>query len=180
MLFSCPRCTGGAHLASRNRNLGALPKMVDFLPANMVGNTENLWFSRKIAENGAFTGKLHDFRGFAGFQHFDISNGKLLLGLLLPNSAYKKCNLHKAAGGSRGSPPISTAPMARNTENPRFSGKLLENGAYWQIARFSRFCGFPAISTSPTKNWCLVFCYQILLIKCAIHIKHAEGKRKLM
>ena len=136
MLFSCPRCTG-AHLASQNRNLGALPKMVDFLPAN------------------------HDFRGFAGFQHFDISNGKLLLGLLLPNSAYKKCHLH-------------------NTENPRFSGKLLENGAYWQIARFSRFCGFPAISTSPTKNWCLVFCYQILLIKCAIHIKHAEGKRKLM
>ena len=61
MLFSCPRCTGahlasqaengrflnkplvwkcyfpvpaalvGAHLASQNRNLGALPKMVDFL-----------------------------------------------------------------------------------------------------------------------------------------------------
>ena len=48
MLFSCPRCTG-AHLASQNRNLGAplhwlvpiwrpkignlgaLPKMVDFL-----------------------------------------------------------------------------------------------------------------------------------------------------
>ena len=79
--------------------------MVDFLPANMVGNTENPWFSKKIAENGAFTGKLHDFRGFAGFQHFDISNGKLLLGLLLPNSAYKKCHLHKAAGGSRGSPP---------------------------------------------------------------------------
>ena len=123
MLFSCPRCTGGAHLASRNRNLGALPKMVDFLPANMVGNTENPWFSKKIAENGAFTGKLHDFRGFAGFQHFDISNGKLLLGLLLPNSAYKRCHLHKAAGGSRGSPPISTAPMARNTENPRFSWK---------------------------------------------------------
>ena len=37
--------------------------MVDFLPAN------------------------HDFRGFAGFQHFDISNGKLLLGLLLPKAA---------------------------------------------------------------------------------------------
>ena len=45
--------------------------MVDFLPAN------------------------HDFRGFAGFQHFDISNGKLLLGLLLPNSAYKRCHLQK-------------------------------------------------------------------------------------
>ena len=30
MLFSCPRCTG-AHLASQNRNLIALPKMVDFL-----------------------------------------------------------------------------------------------------------------------------------------------------
>ena len=30
MLFSCPRCIG-AHLASLNRNLGALPKMVDFL-----------------------------------------------------------------------------------------------------------------------------------------------------
>ena len=31
MLFSCPRCTGGAHLASQNRNLGALPKIIDFL-----------------------------------------------------------------------------------------------------------------------------------------------------
>ena len=118
MLFSCPRCTG-AHLASQNRNLGALPKMVDFLPAN------------------------HDFRGFAGFQHFDISNGKLLLGLLLPNSAYKKCNLHKAAGGSRGSPPISTAPMARNTENPRFSWKtarkrsVLANCTIFAVLRVS-------------------------------------------
>ena len=28
--YFCPRCTG-AHLASQNRNLGALPKMVDFL-----------------------------------------------------------------------------------------------------------------------------------------------------
>ena len=155
MLFSCPRCTG-AHLASRNRNLGALPKMVDFLPAN------------------------HDFRGFAGFQHFDISNGKLLLGLLLPNSAYKRCHLHKAAGGSRGSPPFRRLRWQETRKIHGFLGKLLENGAYWQIARFSRFCGFPAISTSPTKNWCLVFCYQILLIKCAIHIKHAEEKRKLM
>ena len=180
MLFSCPRCTGGAHLASRNRNLGALPKMVDFLPANMVGNTENPWFFKKIAENGAFTGKLRDFRGFAGFQHFDISNGKLLLGLLLPNSAYKRCHLHKAAGGSRGSPPFRRLRWQETRKIHGFLGKLLENGAYWQIARFSRFCGFPAISTSPTKNWCLVFCYQILLIKCAIHIKHAEGKRKLM
>ena len=37
MLFSCPRCTG-AHLASQNRNLGALPKMVDFLISRLYGN----------------------------------------------------------------------------------------------------------------------------------------------
>ena len=30
MFFFCPGCIG-AHLASLNRNLGALPKMVDFL-----------------------------------------------------------------------------------------------------------------------------------------------------
>ena len=41
MLFSCPRCTGGAHLASQNRNLGSLPKMVDFL---ISGYCENAIF----------------------------------------------------------------------------------------------------------------------------------------
>ena len=142
MLFSCPRCTG-AHLASQNRNLGALPKMVDFLPANMVGNTENPWLSKKIAENGAFTGKLHDFRGFAGFQHFDISNGKLLLGLLLPNSAYKRCHLHKAAGGSRGCPPFRRLRWQETRKIHGFLGKLLENGAFTgKLHDFRGFTGF--------------------------------------
>ena len=68
MLFSCPRCTG-AHLASQNRNLGALPKMVDFfnkpliwkcyfpVPAALV----SIWRPNSefgsLAQNGRFLNK---------------------------------------------------------------------------------------------------------------------------
>ena len=40
-----------------------------------------------------------------------------------------------------------------------------------QVLRFSRFCGPPPISASPTEIWALIFCYQVLLIKCTIYIK---------
>ena len=40
-----------------------------------------------------------------------------------------------------------------------------------QVLRFSRFCGPPPISASPTEIWGLIFCYQVLLIKCTIYIK---------
>ena len=62
MLFSCPRCTGGAHVASRNRNLGALPKMVDFLISLLsplhwcpFGVPKSEFGS--LAENGRFLNK---------------------------------------------------------------------------------------------------------------------------
>ena len=149
----------------------------------MVGNTENAWFSKKIAENGAFTGKLHDFRGFAGFQHLGASATEnccsiccYQIPLIWKGAIFLSPPLHL------GVPPPFRRLRWQETRNFHGSlGKLLENGAYWQIARFSRFCGFPAISTSPTKYGSLGFPLPNgLLIKCAIHIKHAEGMRKLM
>ena len=78
------------------------------------------------------------------------------------------CHLHKAAGGSRGSPHFDGSDGQKHGTCRKIAGKL---SIHQQIARFSRFCWFPAISTSPTENWCLVCCYQILLIKCAIYIR---------
>ena len=154
MLFSCPRCTG-AHLASQNQLFGSLAENGRLLnkpliwkcyfpvPAALVP----IWRPKIGIWEARCTGwcpfgvPKSEFGSLA--EHFDISNGKLLLGLLLPNSAYKRCHLHKAAGGSRGSPPISTAPMARNTENPRFSWKtarkrsVLANCTIFAVLRVS-------------------------------------------
>ena len=52
--------------------------------------------------------------------NFGVSNGKLGLDFLLSRSVERKSHLHETAGGSWGSPHFSTAPIARNTENPRF------------------------------------------------------------
>ena len=179
MLFSCPRCTG-AHLASRNRNLGALPKMVDFLPANMVGTRKIHGFLRKLLKTEHSPANCTIFAVLLVFSISTSPTENCCLVccyqiLLIKGAIYIRPRVHLGVPT-----PFRRLRWQETRKINGFLGKLLENGAYWQIARFSRFCGFPAISTSPTKNWCLVFCYQILLIKCAIHIKHAEGKRKLM
>ena len=90
--------------------------------------------------------------------------------------------------------PISTAQVARNTENARFSmmaagkrsihrhagvstdvgvssGKLglqflLPNSAY----SFVDLQGFPPMPASPAENWGSNFCYQILFMKCSIYM----------
>ena len=52
MLFSCPRCTGGAHLASQNRNLGA---PLHWLIAHLASQNRMLFGS--LAENGRLLNK---------------------------------------------------------------------------------------------------------------------------
>ena len=67
-----------------------------------------------------------------------------------------KGNSHvkEAADGYLGVPPFSTAPMARNTENLRFSRMAIGKGImHLQTRRFSLICGgFPPISASEREN----------------------------
>ena len=61
-------------------------------------------------------------RGFVGLHHFNlgVSNGILGLEFLLPKFGLETVPFTLGRGWISGFPPISTAPMARNTENPRF------------------------------------------------------------
>ena len=80
--------------------------------------------------------------------NFGISNGKLGFDFLLPSSACNNVPFTLGRGGSRGSP-ISTAPVARNKENPRFV-----KNCCWSKER-----------------------YQILLIKCGIYVRSQVDPR---
>ena len=84
-----------------------------------------------------------------------LLNGKLGLDFLLLNSARKMWYL--------GVRLISTAPMARNTENPRFFKDGCWNKVHSRqiVHDFRGFVGLYQFS---------IFCYQILLIKYAIYI----------
>ena len=126
--------------------------------APMAANMENPRFSWKAAEKRSIHWQIARFSRFCGgfqqFRHLQRKMGAWFS--VMPRMDFGVLS-------------ISMAQMAGNTENPRFSWKIA--GKLRIHARFSRFCWLPAISTSPTENWCLVFCYQILLIKCAIYIR---------
>ena len=144
MLFSCPRCTG-AHLASQNRNLGALPKMVDFLISPLIwkcyfpvpvhwcpfGVPKSEFGS--LAENGRFLNKPLIWKCY-----FPVP-AALVLPIWRPKSEFRSL-----------------------AENGRFSYPLITIFAVLLVS---------SISTSPTENCCLVCCYQILLIKGPIYIR---------
>ena len=126
--------------------------------APMAANMGNPRFSWKTARKRSIHWQIARFSRFCGgfqqFRHLQRKMGAWFS--VMPRMDFGVLS-------------ISMAQMAGNTENPRFSWKIA--GKLRIHARFSRFCWLPAISTSPTENWCLVFCYQILLIKCAIYIR---------
>ena len=127
-------------------------------------------FQGWLLETGAFT--YDDFRGFAGLHQFQRLQRKIGLDFLLPNSAYKMCHLHYIDRGW-----ISGFPRFQQLRWPETRKIQFFKDGCWKDehspANSMIFVdvGSPPISASPTEYWGLIFCYQILLITCAVYVK---------
>ena len=102
----------------------------------MARNTENPRFFKDGCWN-----KVHSPANFSRFSW--ICGSPPIFDILLPNSAYKICHLHWAAGGSRASLHFNGSDGEKYGKSKVFQGWLLEQGVF--IGKFNDFGGFTGL-----------------------------------